>query len=219
MAPSGGPPPHRKDHRMSHPAWDAAWRDLGLAAPAASVFDEVAARYAEPHRAYHTMRHIEECFAQFDRARHLCAHPGEVAVALWFHDAIYDPRREDNEALSAEWAARVLADAGEDVAARVGDLILATRHDAPPPAGDASVLVDIDLTILAAGTRRFDEYERDIRFEYAWVPDDAFREGRAKVLRAFLDRPSIYATSWFSERCESAARANLGRSLARLGGS
>jgi predicted metal-dependent HD superfamily phosphohydrolase len=99
--------------------------------------------------------------------------------------------------------------------ARLGVLLLA-RHDAQPAGGDAQVLVDIDLSILGAATERFDEYERQVRFEYAWVAPDAFREGRGRILEQFLARPTIYGTPFFRERLEDQARRNLARSLAQL---
>ena len=92
--------------------WRTTWADLGLPAPDASVRADVFARYAEPHRAYHTARHLEECAAQFEPVRSLAHDPGAVQLALWFHDAIYDTGSAHNEDESAEWAVRVLADAG-----------------------------------------------------------------------------------------------------------
>ena len=49
------------------------------------------------------------------------------------------------------WAQAVVLAAGLDttVEDRVRDLILATRHDVSPPAGDAALLVDVDLAISA----------------------------------------------------------------------
>src|SRR5207248_1574948 len=154
------------------------------------------------------LRHLEECFALFEEARSLCAHPGEVGLALWLHDAVYQPRWRDSEEASARWAGKILHEAGAPagVAERVRDLILATKHDAKPRAGDAAVLVDIDLAILGAEPARFDEYEAQVRSEYAHVPDAMFRLGRAKILKGFLARPSIYATPRFRERFEARAR-------------
>ena len=172
-------------------------------------------RYLEPHRAYHTLQHLEECFALFGAARPLCEHPGEAALALWLHDAVYQPKTRDSEEASARWADKILRDAGapSEVVARVQQLILATKHDAAPPAGDASVVVDIDLAILGAEPARFSEYEAQVRREYAHVSDILFRIGRAKVLKQFLARPFIYSTLQFRERFEARARANIAQSL------
>src|SRR5262249_27241910 len=163
--------------------------------------------YGEPHRAYHTLRHLEECFAWFERVRGLARNPGEVALALFFHDAIYDPRAHDNEAKSAALAASVLRRCGASAAEpAVRKLILATKHDAVPDEWDACLLVDIDLSILGAGRDRFDEYESQVRREYAWVAEPDFRSGRRAILQAFLARPFVYATAFFRQQLEAAAR-------------
>jgi predicted metal-dependent HD superfamily phosphohydrolase len=199
--------------------WRVTWSEIGLPVPPSSVFDELLRHYSEESRAYHTPRHLEECFEQFALAAHLCEHSGEVQVALWFHDSIYDTRSSQNEERSAAWATSVLAAAGAptEVQLRVGDLVLATRHDAEPASEDARVVVDIDLSILGASPDRFDEYQNQIRREYSWVPEPAFRQARTEILRGFLARPFLYHTLLLRERLEARARSNLARSLSRLG--
>lgn len=199
--------------------WRDLWRRVGAATDPAPIFAALAERYGEPHRAYHTLAHVARCLWELDHARLLAERADEVELALWFHDAIYDPHASDNEARSAAWAARWL-DAGGVAAesvARVAALIQATDHRASPPPGDASLVVDVDLTILGAPEEEFDAYERQIRREYAFLPEPAFRAGRRGVLERFLARPRLYATPLFHARYEQAARANLARSLARLG--
>ena len=196
-------------------SWRAAWRDLALADPGRALFESLCVRYAEPHRRYHTLQHLAECLAHFERERALARHPGEVAIALWFHDAIYDTQRHDNEAESAAWARRALCEAGarDEVADRVHALVMATRHSETPATTDERLLVDIDLAILGADAPRFAEYERQIRDEYAFVPEPVFRAKRREVLQAFDARRPIYATPALRERLEAAAHANLERSL------
>lgn len=140
-------------------------------------------------------------------------------MAIWFHDVVYDSRGKENEERSAEVWHRVADSAGLDdpLRARVTDLILATKHAAPPIDSDAKLIVDVDLTILGQPAKRFDEYERQIRDEYAWVEPAAFTAGRGKVLTAFIKRGSIYFTEHFRAKYEAQARENLRRSLERLG--
>jgi predicted metal-dependent HD superfamily phosphohydrolase len=197
--------------------WMATWRGLGALAPA-GVYEDLIARYTEPHRHYHTARHLEECFAELANVRAEAERPAEVELALWFHDAIYEPKRHDNEERSAEWARRVAVDAGLDasVADRVAALVMATRHNALPDGADARVLVDVDLAILGAAEERFDEYERGVRQEYAWVPAIVFRRERRKLLERILARPRIFQTRHLSETREQRARDNLARSLRQL---
>jgi predicted metal-dependent HD superfamily phosphohydrolase len=202
----------------SRERWDAMWRSLGAARVAPGLYDEILGRYAEPHRHYHTAQHLGECFAQLELARGLAAHPAEVELALWFHDAIYDTRRPDNELRSADWAREcaLAANVPDAAAARVHALIMATRHEAVPRGRDEEVLIDVDLSILGAAPERFDEYERQVREEYAWVPAFVFRRTRKGILEQFLARPAIFSTRPFHERLEASARTNLERSIARL---
>ncbi len=197
--------------------WDACWRAVGVEPPPPGACEAVLGRWDEPHRHYHDRRHLAECLLRFDAVRAAAVHPAEVELALWYHDAVLDPRAADNEARSAELAAADMAAAGvpPDAIARIRAAILATRHVVDPPAGDAALTVDIDLGILAAPPERFDAYERDVRAEYAWVPSMIFRHKRRGILKAFLDRPRIYTSGAF-DADEPRARANLARSVARL---
>ena len=176
------------------------------------------AAYREPQRRYHGESHIADCLALLDEVRDLAERPAEVALALWFHDAVYDTKASDNEARSGDWAVQFLEDAGADptVAERVRGHILATRHAAGPAAGDTALTVDIDLSILGRPPELFDAFDRAIREEYAWVPGFLYRRKRAEVLRGFLDRPAIYLTPALQERFEAPARDNLQRALVRL---
>jgi predicted metal-dependent HD superfamily phosphohydrolase len=105
---------------------------------------------------------------------------------------------------------------GDSHSDRVVDLILATKHDSIPQSADAKLLVDIDLSILGSERARFDQYERQVGVEYQWVPIEAFREGRHRILTQFLARPTIYNTDHCRERLEAVARDNLRYSLTKL---
>jgi predicted metal-dependent HD superfamily phosphohydrolase len=196
-------------------SWHRVWRGIGGNGDGEALFSSLVARYSEPHRKYHSLQHLSECLAAFEQVRHLPSHPAEVEAALWFHDAIYEVKRNDNEELSAEWAEREFLEAGAPraAAALVASLILATKHNALPTTLDAQVLVDIDLSILGAPETRFAEYEQQIREEYAFVPGFLFRRKRRAILRSFLDRPRIYSTPHFNASLEQAARKNLRRAV------
>ena len=196
--------------------WHQAWQALGVAAPDDALCSELQRRYAEPQRHYHTMQHLGECLAWFEREKALAEHPGEVALALWFHDAVYDVHAHDNEARSAHWAREALraAGAGEAAAERVHALVMATCHDAVPEGRDAELLIDIDLSILGAERARFDEYERQVGEEYGFVPAAVRLPRRRAILQRFLDRDAIYATPRMHALLEARARANLQRSIA-----
>lgn len=190
-------------------------RRLGATGDASATVGAVLAAWSEPARTYHGLPHLEDCLARLDE---LPAHAGwrdAVEAALWFHDAVCDPRADDNESRSAEWAQRALSDLGipGDLPARVADLVRLTRHDAPAADEAGRILCDLDLSILGRGPAEFDAYDRSIRAEYPWLPDAVYSAGRRRVLAGFLARRPLYQTDWFRGRYETSARANLARAL------
>ena len=193
--------------------WDETWALLALRAPAAPLA-ELLARYSEPHRAYHDLGHVLDCLRRAAEVRGSLAHPARVELALWFHDAVYDPRASDNEARSAELAERLLSSLVPDEVARdVAALVLATRHPSRPADPDARYVVDIDLAILGADSAVFAAYERGIRREYQWVPAPLYRRERRRVQQSLLDLRPIYLTPELAARFEQPARANLRAAL------
>ena len=198
--------------------WTTVWRELGAATVDELLFHQLVATYSEPHRKYHTMQHLAECFTHLDEVRSEAERVAEVELALWFHDAIYDTLRKDNEQRSAEWARESALTAGlsGEQANRIHALVLDTRHDAVPAGRDAAVLVDVDLSILGTDAERFAEYERQIREEYSWVPGPLYCKARRQILRGFLARERIYSTEYFRAHYETQARENIARSLDRL---
>jgi predicted metal-dependent HD superfamily phosphohydrolase len=131
---------------------------------------------------------------------------------------VYVAARTDNEERSAELARASLREAqvAPEIAERIKRLVLETRHETTPHEADAALLCDIDLSILGRSPEVFDLFERQIRREYAMVPESMYRTRRSEVLRRFLSRPTIYRTAWFRRRYETRARANLERSLTQL---
>ncbi len=200
-------------------SWQGLWRSLNLDPPPGLV-DQLLLAYDQPTRHYHSRHHLGDSLRRLRAVRRLAREPLLVELALWFHDAVYDAKRTDNEEQSARWAERSLLEAGasSSMADIVVELILATRHDAAMPEGDAALLCDIDLAVLGATRSRYDEYEQAIRAEYAWVPAIQFREGRARILQNLLQRERIYVTEPFARRREDRARANLTRVLGELAG-
>lgn len=185
---------------------------------------ELAEHYRSPDRHYHGIRHIEALLALAAEYRAELADPEAVEAAIWFHDAIYDSNGKDNELQSAALAAdRLKGRADETRLARIVAMIEATAtHEIPPfedaaARQDAALFLDMDLAILGAPAAVFDAYEAAVRHEYSWVSEADWRAGRAAVLRGFLARPRIFHTDTLAARFEPQARANMARSLEKLG--
>ena len=185
-----------------------------------AVRNELIARYSEPHRRYHTMVHIEDCLAQVAASTDMDENQRALMdAAIWFHDAIYDATRSDNEAESAKLAADRLAVEGAPQAfidEGVRLILLTAGHSVQADDALGARLVSIDLSILGADPDRYDAYAAAIREEYAHVPEPLYRAGRAAILGRFLESEALFADPIWAARFEALARANLTREIAAL---
>ncbi len=181
------------------------------------VYDELVQRYSEPHRHYHTANHIKHCLRQLDLATALMEDADAVEMAIWFHDAIYDPRASDNELRSAElFANAVNGYVGPNFRRSVYDLILVTMHPEDPKRLDEEFIVDIDLSSFALPWEIFKQDSVAVRAEYAHLPDDEFFLRHVNFLKSLLERSTFFFTDFFRSRYENAARDNIGRYLESL---
>lgn len=205
---------------MSLPSLDLLDRWTSLAGPdAAAVGAGIIARYAEPHRRYHTRAHLSAVLTAVDELAAAASDPDAVRYAAFFHDAIYAVDRADNEERSADLGRDVLESLGAapELVDEVVRLVVLTRgHD--PEAGDTNgaVLCDADLAVLGGSREDYTAYAVAVRAEYAHVPDDLFRAGRAAVLRNLIRQPRLFRTDPAFDRYEQQARANLSAELTDL---
>ncbi|HEY6093320.1 MAG TPA: N-methyl-D-aspartate receptor NMDAR2C subunit [Gallionellaceae bacterium] len=204
---------------MNYERWLSLMRAFGYVDNADTCHALLRA-YAEPHRAYHTARHIESCLRLLDEYYALADAPHELALALWFHDVVYQPLSHDNEYKSAQLAAHFLRTNGASSALvdRVQGLITLTRHAEAPQTRDEALLLDIDLAILGSELDEYAEYEAGIRAEYGAVPWFIYSRKRAEMLRGFMGRERIYLSEPLRLRFEQKARTNLACAIDRLVG-
>jgi len=203
----------------------ATWHELvqrrGSGGPQAQlVLDELVAAYLEPTRQYHTLEHIAQLLRHLEEHGRAVADRDAVALAIIFHDAVYDARRQDNEQASAVLArARLTSLAFTDaLIGKVARYIEATQHasalDVDDP--DLALLLDLDLATLAAAPMEYSDYAQAIRREYAHLPDSFYQHGRRQVLASFLARARIYRTESLHALWEQRARANIMGEIAGL---
>ncbi|RKS71804.1 putative metal-dependent HD superfamily phosphohydrolase [Actinomadura pelletieri DSM 43383] len=199
---------------------DLVDRWVALAGPhTRHIGTELDKRYGEPHRRHHTRDHLTEVLDVVDELAGYAAAPDVVRLAAWFHDAVYDPERADNEERSARLAARMLADTdlpAADVEQVVRLVELTATHAPADDDRDGQVLCDADLAILGAEPDRYAAYAAAVREEYAFVPDELFRAGRSEVLNGLLALPKLFHTATAHERYERRARNNIRTELTLL---
>ncbi|WP_030156934.1 hypothetical protein [Streptomyces sp. NRRL S-244] len=201
--------------------WHASTAAAGAAADRdpAPYADRLLAAWAEPQRRYHTTAHLADVLARIDVLAAHAADPAAVELAAWFHDAVYRPDRSENEERSAALAERALPELGIDAdrTAEVARLVrLTVTHDPAPGDTNGEVLCDADLAVLAGAPDAYAAYVAAVRAEYGFVPEDAFRTGRAAVLRQLLGLPRLFRTPYGTAHWEAPARRNLAAELAVL---
>ncbi|MEU1596564.1 hypothetical protein ABZ468_27840 [Streptomyces sp. NPDC005708] len=181
--------------------------------------DNLLHRWSEPQRRYHTVEHLAAVLDRVDVLAEFADDPEAVRLAAWFHDAVYQPDRSENEERSARLAERALPEAGvaRTTTAEVARLVrLTVTHDPADDDRNGHVLCDADLAILASPPSAYATYTAAVREEYGFVPNDAFRAGRATVLRQLLELPQLFRTPYGQERWEATARYNIGSELEML---
>lgn len=186
-----------------------------------SVARALAFSHERPRRAYHDLSHVVEVLGHYRRAP--VRERESVALAILFHDAVYELGSRENEARSADLAEEALARTSlARHVPRVRELILLTgRHGAVGTAEvdhDAAIFLDCDMAILGEPEPRYAAYEAAIAAEHAHLPTLAYRRGRTRFLRKVLGRDRIYLSDFFRDERESRARENLVRALGAVSG-
>ncbi len=183
------------------------------------VYEDLMRRYAEKHRFYHTSGHIEFLLRTLDSFKHHLKNYRALSLAAWFHDAVYKVLAADNEKKSAELARKMLADFDfrSDELDLIEQLILSTEKHLPlNHSEDEKIFLDADLAVLGFPEAEYKKYSQNVRKEYQMIPDFLYKNGRKKVLENFLEKNSIYFTSFFTEKFENNARTNMENELKEL---
>ena len=193
-----------------------------------TLWQDIAIRYNESQRAYHTLQHIQQLFVQFEQSQKHLHKPNIIALALYYHDVIYVPTRSDNELKSAEYAIEVLGHyLDADQCQHIYDLIMMTASHQldgltdnelvdSDKRSDAAYLLDMDLSILGTLWPQYEQYAQAVRQEYLHVPMADYCVGRTKVLKELLAHPKLYLTDYYYVQLEAQARDNIQREINSL---
>lgn len=196
--------------------FQALWqRNLveGATDDSSAIHERLLDGYHEPHRHYHTLDHIEHCLGKFEQCKALVDHADTLELAIWFHDAILDPARRDNEARSTELYLQLSGGAHSEVQRQaVNRLIMSTLHDSEIIGDDDSIyMVDIDLSSFGLPWDEFLRDSRAIRAERPQLSDQDYYLNQTRFQRSLLARPHFYLSDFFFDRLETRARTNLAR--------
>ncbi|MCV2489666.1 metal-dependent phosphohydrolase [Geodermatophilus sp. YIM 151500] len=196
-----------------------AWAALAGDSPTSRTeWAALVAAWSEPHRRYHDLAHLAAVLGVVGSLADAAGDPDAVRLAAWYHDAVYDPRRDDNERVSADRARAGLRGlVADERIAEVERLVLLTAgHEAARDDPNGAVLCDADLAVLAGPPESYATYASAVRAEYAHLSDAAFTAGRIAVLERLLALPALYRLPVVAADWEPRARANLSAELALL---
>ena len=185
-----------------------------------ALWQDIATRYNEPQRAYHTLKHIQQLFQQFEQVTDKLYEAHIIALALYYHDVIYEPARSDNELKSAEYAIESLSPylTNEQCQYIYALIIMTATHQINKSTdedkiSDAAYLLDMDLSILGAPWSEYQQYTQAVHQEYAHIAKEDYRNGRIAVLQQLLAHPTLYLTEYYHARLEEQARDNIKREI------
>ena len=188
-----------------------------------ALWQDIAMRYNETQRVYHSLQHIRQLFGQFEQVKQHLYQPHSIALALLFHDVIYEPTRSDNELKSAEYAVESLSPyLSAEQCQYIYALIMMTashqiddidKKSDKAKESDAAYLLDMDLSILGASWSEYEQYAKDVRQEYANVSNADYCVGRIEVLEGLLAHPTLYLTDYYHSQLENQARQNIEREI------
>jgi predicted metal-dependent HD superfamily phosphohydrolase len=196
-----------------------AWAQLAGNSPTSRTeWAAVVAAWGEPHRRYHDLGHLAAVLGLVGELAAAAVDPDAVRLAAWYHDVVYDPRRGDNEGVSAERARAGLRGLvpPERVEEVVRLVLLTAGHDPAPDDANGAVLCDADLAVLAAPPGAYAAYASAVREEYGHLSDAEFTAGRTAVLEHLLALPALYRLPALAEEWTPRARANLAAELSLL---
>jgi len=207
--------PARAAHRTRvRPRLERAWQTLLPDHP--ELGGRLLQRWAEPHRHYHDLRHLAHILDSLA----ILAHgrpPVEVALAAWFHDAVYAGTPGADERASAALATTELEAIGASSAlvSEVSRLVeLTIEHDPDPTDTNGVALADADLAILGQPAGRYQMYVRDVRLEHPDLDEYSFSVARSRIVEALLGTETLYRSDLAQRLWLGTARENMASELA-----
>ena len=195
------------------------WNEHLAARHAPGAWAALCAGYEEPHRGYHSWRHIELLIAELERHRALAQRFDLVLAAIYWHDVVYTtvnadggPRADaENVRASAELFRRYSAMPQADTDAVVALIMATADHVGARGGPDLDLFLDLDLSPLALPWDEFTRNTGDIRKEFAWIAERDFLLGHAAILERFLSAEHLYRRPETRAAWEAQARDNIAR--------
>lgn len=178
---------------------------------ALECWNEIQTNYNATARYYHNLQHLKNMLTDLEAIKHEVIHLDVLLFSIFYHDIIYNTTKSNNEYESALILKKRLSKTNfkMDNITICMNQIEATKHHQFATQNDTNILLDLDLSILGKTEKEYKEYAKNIRKEYKIYPNFMYKKGRKKVLKAMLEKKSIYKTTCFINKYEEIAIRNL----------
>lgn len=159
------------------------WDKLGI--DDSDSWENLLTAYSSEGRFYHSLEHLDELFSKLTTLG-VGNVSNELILSIFFHDYTYNPKAHDNEEQSVNIfkAFATKNKISPTTIDTVTEFILATKsHQNTLANAELDLFLDLDLSILGASQARFNRYEKEIRREYSFVPEEIYKPERARIMK------------------------------------
>jgi len=172
-------------------------------------WNEVKDLHSQPTRHYHNLDHLKLMVFEFQILKTKPTNYDTILFSLFYHDAIYDSTKKENEEQSYRLLEQRLQPTTFKYIQNCKAIIEATKTHESNKTYEIALFLDIDLAILGQKSSLYEKYRSNIRAEYSILNDIEYQNGRLSVLNRMIQSKSIYKTEFFIEKYEKRARLNI----------
>lgn len=183
-----------------------------------NLWEDIKDSYTKEYRHYHTLEHLMHFYQELLEIKHQVKDWNTVLMAMFYHDIVFLPTRNDNEKSSCELAEVSLetVEIPQQTILKCQKMIMATKKHELSDDLDTNFFTDADLSIIGSDEKTYNQYVEEIKLEYYYLSDESYRIGRSKIIKRLLKMDNLYKTPHFYDRYEVQARKNLNSELKSL---
>ena len=157
------------------------------------TYTDIINRWSEPHRFYHNLDHLNFLINHFqylmiDKVITM-EEMNRLVVVAFFHDVVYDPKRNDNESKSLDYFLEKEEECGtikDEFIDQLAMMIMDTRERTEPDDKLSKIFWTADNSILSLPVNKLIEVEHKIFQEYQWVSYNEYKKGRIEFLESSI---------------------------------
>lgn len=143
-------------------------------------------KWSEPHRFFHTLNHLYDLTEQIESMTSLKESEKKILiVSAFFHDIVYNPKRNDNELMSIDFFEKFCPNSSNAGYTQIKEIIFDTiNHE--PKSKLSKTFCAKDSNILNSDLKYLIEYENAIFKEYQYADYADYKTKRIEFLKNWI---------------------------------